>query len=512
MTTAMVPLSFVPDLDNAWSVLPGAVSNIFNMAPLVNGAYGSVGITGALDDAGEITGVDELHGQMFRKIDGTVRFLVFRKSDIDEYNDAAVRTNQGTGYSSGTTAWTAAGFGNAIVACNYLDATQVSTGTTFSALGGGSPKARLVAANSNFVMLADYDDGINQYGDGWWCSAIGNYTSWTASLSTQAANGRILECSGPIKALVPFKDGFIAFKADSIHAMDYIGPPAIWSVRTIANHVGCVGPHAVCEFAGKLYFAHQSGFWSYDGSSLVDVGGSVIKQFLSEHSYVLWSGFQGGTGTFTSDLSKIQAVADDVENVVWFGSNTYSVTNSIWHDINYGFNVSTGKWGTFFVRQQTGSNPMCYVLARTSEVQSFKAADNARLMIINPWRSTAGSCRILNIGYPAPAESATWTISPSTIKTGIIGSINGSNRLRRVYWRSLYGSATTPFSAITAYGFSNEAQTIANGSDSSTMNSELDCADLNINARFMRLDFTGVATEKVSLAGIGLEFAKGGER
>ena len=41
------------------------------------------------------------------------------------------------------------------------------------------PKASLVEAVGNFILIGDYNDGTD-YVDGWGCSAIGDYTDWTS--------------------------------------------------------------------------------------------------------------------------------------------------------------------------------------------------------------------------------------------------------------------------------------------------------------------------------------------
>src|SRR3990172_642707 len=103
----IVPCYFAPDIDNAWAVAPGALASVNLLAPLQNGAYGSIG-TANYFGASTLTGSDILSGKMFRQINGGVRLLMFRPGNIDEYDSSAVLTNQGTGYNASTVAWRAA--------------------------------------------------------------------------------------------------------------------------------------------------------------------------------------------------------------------------------------------------------------------------------------------------------------------------------------------------------------------------------------------------------------------
>ena len=63
------------------------------------------------------------------------------------------RSKGGANYSSAATNWTTAAYGNAMIACNYKDAVQVTTSGAFADLTGTPPKAQLVACNLGFVML-----------------------------------------------------------------------------------------------------------------------------------------------------------------------------------------------------------------------------------------------------------------------------------------------------------------------------------------------------------------------
>jgi hypothetical protein len=315
--TQIVPLTYAPDVNSAWIANPGALEAISNLAPLARGSYGSVGsLYGGMD----VNGTGYKYARIFRKLDGTCRFLVFSTTDIDEYGPTGVRNNRGTGYSSSTANWSAAAFGDAIIATNYIDVIQVSTGTTFGTLAGSPPKARLVAANQNFVMLADYNDGT-AYPDGWWCSGVGNYLTWTPNLATQAANGRLLDVSGPIKALVPFRDMFVAFKDNAIILLEYVyngASSVVWAARTVSNTVGTHSMHGVAELRGVLYFAHSSGIWSFDGTNLASVGEQIENTMLE---LLLVRDRNNGPTELSvpgASINNIIAVTDEVENVVWF--------------------------------------------------------------------------------------------------------------------------------------------------------------------------------------------------
>ena len=98
----------------------------------------------------------------------------------------------------------------------FPPALSACTGAGFSALGGSSPKAAHIAANVNFVMMADVDDGgSNVYTDMVWWSGIRNPATWTPSQATQAGNIRLLDIPGVRDGIVDFAHKLTATPAEA---------------------------------------------------------------------------------------------------------------------------------------------------------------------------------------------------------------------------------------------------------------------------------------------------------
>ena len=485
--TQIVPLRYAPDEDTSWLVNPGAVYSLSGLAPTKRGSYASVGSAYWIGNSTSVTGTDIFHAQLFRGVAGGMRFLVFRKQNIDEYNSSATRTNQGTSYSSSTTGWTAASFGDYIIATNYYDAPQVSTGSSFSALSGSPPKARLVAANDLFVMLADYDDGGTQYGDGWWCSALGNPVSWTPSASTQAANGRIYGPSGPIRALIAFKRSFVAFKDNSIHVLNYEGPPNIWTVTTVSDRVGCPGAHAVVQLGDKLYFYHASGFYSFDGANLVDVGPSVINAFNVKVNYT-------GTTSGSSGPRKVQAVADDFDRTVLFCAPAESGGNV--YQVSYALNVDTGKWGTWENEGGGTGTGLSYVAGTSADMADFISKPSARFVLVRP---NVSSSMVKYFGWPlSTGASVEFSVKG-------IGNHDYAQRANGVLVRvddsSLIATATVTYTT-NAHA---TASTASAGPVSGVYNSETGMFDFSANGKLSYLSFSS-ASAALEIYGIGVSY------
>ena len=342
-----IPVYYAPDLDPSWDINPGVLNVIQNYVPTKRGTYSNFanGPTQNQSDAGTMavaTYGTPVTGYVFKAVSGAAgaaRMFICTiggKRRIVELTSAAAVTDRSKGatdYSASTTHWTMTNQGNAIIACNLYDAMQVSTSGVFADMGGGAPKAQVCCNNLGFVMVGNYNDGVNAYGDGWWCSALGNYASWTASLATQAANGRLLDTAGPIRAMAALRDSIIAYKDDSIYIGDYIGDTIngiIWGWRLVSDRVGCSSPHGVAVLNGVHYFLHRTGLYAFDGAQVSNIGTGVQRETLRR------------IGDFGA-LYNVQAAVDETEGVIYFGFAGTAVLTELFYILM--LNVNTGRWG-----------------------------------------------------------------------------------------------------------------------------------------------------------------------
>lgn len=456
----------------------------------------------------DLTGTDVIHAKTFPQVAGTVRLLVFRVQNIDEYDNAGTRTNRGTGYNASTTAWNAAAWGDQIIAVNKLDATQSSTGAGFSALGGSSPKASRIAANLNFVMLADVDDsGSNVYSDMvWWC-ALQNPLDWVPSLATQAGRIRLLDTPGPIIALYAYRDMFVAFKANSMYVGRYQGP-FIFEWTLVSNRVGCLGSKALCELDGKLYVAHHSGFYEFDGQNLRNIGLPCFQSYLSEVAVFtsLNGNVQGPPAGSTGTAAFTKAVADDVEGVVWFTLGMV-VSPTSPRLLMYGYNARRGVWSRSFqghvVAAQSTTAPIA-VQTNFQEMNAFKADTGGRVWAIFNG-SVGANTRLGSFRYPV-SSSASYT-------TGLMGAFEQGSKTRRIFPRHVKGSdaVTTSNMSGTLTTYSTEDKTAAVSTATLSPNTELGSLDGLADGKFATAAVS-YTTMKVILGGLTLEGLGSGKR
>jgi hypothetical protein len=212
----------------------------------------------------------------------------------------------------------------------------------FAPLGGGSPRAKLITTIApNFVMAANYQVGIVTTPDGWWCSAIGNHLSWTPSTATQAANGRLLGTSGPIRALATLGDRVIAYKDRAIYIGQYVGAPVIWRWSELPGRAGAISNSAVASTGGVHYYRSADGFYKFDGNQVTPIDDG-IRNYFNELFFQ--------TGTAPGRFS-VQAQVDDYTQTIRFHCYYKAVSDvadtANRRDLTHAFiyHIPTGRWG-----------------------------------------------------------------------------------------------------------------------------------------------------------------------
>lgn len=424
------PVFFSPDGDAAWDNNPGALTSVTDLVPSKRGSLvgyvcgSSLQVSGNTFD--EATYGKPVAGRILKQNDGTARMFVGTRGRIMENTVASgwLDRSRGTNYSASTTNWSFCGYGNVTIACNKLDATQYSTTGAFADLSG-APKANLCCTQANFVMLADYDDGTNTYGDGWYCSGLADYTHWTNSIASQSASGRLLATPGKITALVPVRDGIVAFKEDSIYIGEYVGPPVVWSWRLISDHIGCSAPNGVAVVNGVLYFIHRTGPYKFDGSYPQAIGQAVNQHIAN-------------TLADQSKYALFQAGLSEYANVIfWYMRDP---TNDATTPIAWAYNYVTGKWGYITHPWDSGTTLLrCVVQCSLADIASWRSALGANqfynVVLIGQSSGTT-------IGIRVPTLYSTGGASP-TYTTGGFCDQSEQLKVTRVHPKGTADSANT---------------------------------------------------------------------
>lgn len=320
-------IGFAPDLDNS---TPGVITGGLGFVPTLNGiAAPASAVSAGLPALGS-----KCQGSaVVRKVDDSRRVIAGTADSLYEAAGLVWDDVSGATYTSGVdTRWRFAQFGNDTIATNYSDNVQVSnTSGAFSNLGGTPPKAAIVDTCQGFVLLFDYNDGVNAYNDGWWCSALRNDASWTPSIATQAANNRLLDTPGSIRAAKALGDIMVAYKERSMYMGFYDGPPVIWRWQLVPGEVGAVSQEAVVNVlingSPAQIFAGFDGFYIFDGTRPVSIG-DPLKNWYNETASAQYR-------------YRIQAVHNRNKQTVRFYLPDTSGNLSFSVDYNY----RAGRWG-----------------------------------------------------------------------------------------------------------------------------------------------------------------------
>jgi hypothetical protein len=320
---------FAPDLD---PTTPGILQSVTNALPTTRGMMGAptpVNTIWILDGTSRGCATVETLSS------GTKKYLA-QGNNIFELTPSGLAL-RGTGYAltAGRIQFTT--FGDAVILCSGAvrdDGTSgfrltASTGSTFTSISS-SPPASIIESVGLQVLAFDCDDGGDHHPDQWWASALGDYTNWTPSAATQAANGRLLDSAGRITAARRINDGIIAYKKRSMYYGQYVGGDVIWQWSQVATNIGCVGQDAVVNAGGVHYFVGADDLYMFDGSYPRSIGGNIKRWFFKDAD--------------PARIKNVIAVHDRNDDHVWFWYSSTTAASGFF-DTAIVYNMLTGTWG-----------------------------------------------------------------------------------------------------------------------------------------------------------------------
>jgi hypothetical protein len=320
-------IGFAPDVP---SNTPGAIIDCAGVVPTVRGMRGASSLVNpgyAAIPGGVVRGAANV-----QLLNNTRRQLAASSTDIYELSGGVwTSRSRGGGYTAGSeNRFRFQQFGNVTIACNQQDILQYSTGGAFADIAG-SPKARFMVANEQFIMVFATNEGT--YGDDpsrWWCSAIGNYASWTPSIATQCATAQLVDIPGELRAAGILGDAIVAYKDRGIMVGTYVGAPQVWSWECVVGEwVGAVSQEALVQLKGEHVYFGSNAFWRYDGTRPQEISVPVREWFLAN--------------TDAAFRYRIQGFYDRFEgNIYWYlpGIGSAGVLN-----ICLVYNIRTQAWG-----------------------------------------------------------------------------------------------------------------------------------------------------------------------
>lgn len=318
-------LGYVPDAD---PTIIGAITGGAGFVPSYRGYKGAP----APLSAGMATLAATCQGAaVLAKLDATTRFFAGTPTKLYEAGSSTWSdVSRAAAYTiSSTQRWRFAQFGNVSLAADGADTVQASVSSGAFSCVAGAPVAALVEVVGKFVFAAN--TSTSAQGIQW--AGINGYTSWSASVATQAGSDTLTSTPGPITAIKRFGQNLVVYKKNSMYLGIYVGPPNIWEFNPLPVKAGALSQEAVVDIGTaenpKLISMGEDDWYVYDGSRPVPVGTARLKQTI--FSQLLQSRYYACIG-----------LHDRLNSRVYF---YYPVSDSVKPDKCVVYHYRMDKWG-----------------------------------------------------------------------------------------------------------------------------------------------------------------------
>jgi hypothetical protein len=266
-------LGYAPDANQN---IVGVLTNCSGVIPSFKGMKGA---PTPADTPMTSLGATCMGAALLTKLDGTNRLIAGTATALWEAGNSTWSTVTGAvTYSTAVTGrWRFAQQENVSFAANGADTLQASVSTGAFSCIPGAPIASIVEAVGKFVFAIN--TSTNAHGVQW--CALGNYTSWAASVATQAGADTLTTTEGGNTAGRRFGNTIIVYKKNSMYLGVNVGPPNIWQFEPIPGSAGALSQEVVVNIGTpenpKHIFMGADDFYVYDGSKPAPIGTNKVK-------------------------------------------------------------------------------------------------------------------------------------------------------------------------------------------------------------------------------------------
>jgi hypothetical protein len=323
-------LGFAPDLPTTST---GIIIDCANWIPYEAGMQAAPAPAAAADALAAAC----RNAAVLTKLDGSRRVIAGTSTKLYELSGTTWSDVSRAGdYTLGsTTRWSFCQFGDTSLASSIDNVIQSSAAGAFANVAT-APQATIIesvlSSGGGFVFAFNTIDatfGTSQ--DRWWCSALNNAASWTPSVASQAASGRLLGVEGPITAAKRIgSDRVIAYKQRAIYAGTYVGPPLVWSWQDIPDY-GCVGLDAVANLGTAHFVVGQDQIYIFDGARPAPVADQKVRQWF----------FDNSSGTYRYRTTVVHDRVNDTVRIYFPSAASSDGTL----DRCLVYHLKTGQWG-----------------------------------------------------------------------------------------------------------------------------------------------------------------------
>lgn len=265
---------------------PG-VTEATNVLPKVDG-YGPFK---SLAEIGDALGDDCIGAKSFLSSTGAITTFAGTATGLYKYFEGTwtdVTRVSGAYTSIAGDFWDFCAFGDLVIATNYTDDVQkflLNVDSDFSQLSATAPRARRCGIIGDFVFLLDVVDSVDgAVGNRCWWSPIADPTGvWASSQTTQCDFDDLAEDSSPCVAIAGSQEAGMIMKGTSLYRVQYVGPPAVFSIEQIEQERGSKLPRSVIGDSRNCYYKAEDGFYFWNGNQSVPIGQGRVDSYFNSN-------------------------------------------------------------------------------------------------------------------------------------------------------------------------------------------------------------------------------------
>ena len=175
--------------------------------------------------------------------------------------------------------------------CKLLDGAGAEVGTSSTGTGVYISNLVDVPLYQDYLTVSDSSRfiiafGTNDYGSLYkdpmlirWSNQDDPY-NWTPTATNQAGSIRLSHGS-QIVTCVQTRQEIVVITDSSLYSMQYLGPPYVWGIQLLGDNTSIIGPNAVANASGVIYWMGVDKFYSYDGR--VQTLNCDLRRFIFEN-------------------------------------------------------------------------------------------------------------------------------------------------------------------------------------------------------------------------------------
>ena len=211
--------------------------------------------------------------------------------------------------------------------------------------------------------------GTNEFGNGdfnpllirW--SDQEDFTNWTPSVSSTSGELQLIEGTR-IEGAIRGRNAIHVFTDNGMYALQFVGPPFIFSLTLLGSNCGAIGPHAAVAVDGASFWMGENNFYAFDGR--VRKLDCTVRRFVYDNINLV-------------NKDKIfAAINSEFHEIVWLYPSGESSEPNAYVAYNYMEDVWT--YGTGFYTTFADSNVFQSTVA-TGELAGTGAGGNPAVSI-----------------------------------------------------------------------------------------------------------------------------------